>query len=316
MSILIKGTGKALPIKQMENADFPAELDTSDEWIKSHTGISKRRIAGKEDSSASLACKACEEALKNTQDTPVSANEIDLILCATATPQFNGFPSNACLIQSGINAEKAVCFDVSAACSGFLYALDTAAAMMQRHNWRFALVCGSEVLSRIVDWNDRSTCVLFGDGAGAVLLENTFTSDKIGIGEVVLGSDGKGVDKLYLDEYNHIRMNGRAVYNFAVRVITETVEQLLEKEHLRISDVDFVVCHQANERILEAAAKRLGSGTDKFVCNIENYGNTSAASVPITLDDLMRCRKIKRGMTVIMAGFGAGLTWGGCVVRF
>ena len=170
MAVVICGTGKALPVRKMENADFPARLDTSDEWIRSHTGIASRFIADETDSASSLAVAACREAMG-----AVNAADIDLIVCATATPDYCGFPSVACLVQRALGAQNAACFDIAAACSGFLYALDTAAALMERHKSRFALVCAAEVLSRIVDWNDRATCVLFGDGAGAVLLQNTFT---------------------------------------------------------------------------------------------------------------------------------------------
>lgn len=319
MSVIIQGTGKALPEKCMKNTEIASVIDTSDDWIKSHTGITSRRVASETDTSATLASAACMSALQNACErgaVGLNADSVDLILCATATPQYSGFPSNACLIQQALGAHNAACFDLSAACSGFLYALDTAASLMERHSWRYALVCGSEVLTRIVDWKDRSTCILFGDGAGAVVLENTFVRSGLGIGAVVLGADGTGAGELYLDEENRIRMNGRAVYNFAVNVITETVNKLLEKEHLSIENIELVVCHQANERILEAAAKRLKCDPVKFVCNMENYGNTSAASIPITLDDLMKSGRIGKGMTVITAGFGAGLTWGGCVIRF
>ena len=317
MAIIIQGMGKALPLKEMKNTDFPAELDTSDEWIKTHTGISVRRIAGEADTSATLAYQACKEALKNSKTAePVAAEAIDLIICGTATPDFPGSPSNACLIQNNLHAEHAVCFDITAGCSGFIYALDTAAAMLERHHWRFALVCGAEVLSRVMDWSDRSTCVLFGDGAGAALLENTFEPSALGIGAVVLGADGTGADKLYIAPDRRVHMNGRAVYDFAVRHITDTIKTLLAKEHLQIDDLDLIVCHQANKRILEAAAKRLKSDFGKFVCNMERYGNTSAASIPITLTELSEQGKIHDGMTILITGFGAGLTWGGAIIRF
>jgi len=317
MAIVIQGLGKALPLKEMKNTDFPAELGTSDEWIQSHTGIAVRRIAGEEDTSATLAAQACQDALKNGKTAePVTADAIELIICATATPDFPGTPSNACLIQNNLQAMRAVCFDVTAGCSGFMYALDTAAAMMERHHWRFALVCGAEVLSRILDWSDRSTCVLFGDGAGAALLENTFEPSGLGIGSVILGTDGTGADKLYIAPDRRVHMNGRAVYDFAVRHITDTIKALLAKEHLQIDDLDLIVCHQANKRILEAAAKRLKSGFDKFVCNIEHYGNTSAASIPISLAGLVEQGKLHEGMIILITGFGAGLTWGGAIIRF
>ena len=317
MAIVIRGLGKSLPLKEMKNTDFPPELGTSDEWIRSHTGIGSRRIAGEEETSASLAYQACMDAIKNSRTSePVTADKIDLIICGTATPDFLGSPSNACLIQNKLQAVHSVCFDLTAGCSGFIYALDTAAGMMERHHWRFALVCGAEVLSRVMDWTDRSTCVLFGDGAGAALLENTFEPFGLGLGAMILGADGSGADKLYIAPDRHVHMNGRAVYGFAVGHITETVKTLLAKEHLQADDLDLIVCHQANERILEAAAKRLKIDFGKFVCNLENYGNTSAASIPIILTELMEQGKLLEGMTILITGFGAGLTWGGAIIRF
>ena len=315
MAVIIYGTGKALPAAKMTNTDFPVHLDTSDEWIRSHTGVSSRFIAGEGESGALLAADACRNALQGF-DSSVKAQDIDLIICATATPDYGGFPSNACIIQRELGAKNAACFDICAACSGFLFAMDTAVSLMEHKKNRFALVCGSEVLSRILDWEDRSTCVLFGDGAGAVLLKNTFERESAGIGSAVLGSDGRGAQQLYVDRENHIRMNGRAVYTFAVKTLADTVKKLLEQEHLTMDDVDLVVCHQANRRILEAAAKRLHCDFSKFVCNMEQYGNTSAASIPITLDDLVKSGRLRKGMTIITVGFGAGLTWGGAVIRF
>ena len=316
MAIVIQGLGKALPLKEMKNTDFPAELGTSDEWIRSHTGIGSRRIASAEETSASLAYQACIDALSKSKTAePVTADKIDLIICGTATPDFPGSPSNACLIQNKLHASRAVCFDLTAGCSGFIYAMDTAASMMERHHWRFALVCGAEVLSRIMNWSDRSTCVLFGDGAGAALLENTFEPSGLGIGSTILGTDGTGADKLYISPDRQVHMNGRAVYEFAVSHITDTVKTLLAKEHLHADDLDLIVCHQANERILEAAAKRLKIDFGKFVCNLENYGNTSAASIPITLTELVEQGKLHDGMTILITGFGAGLTWGGAIIR-
>ena len=317
MAIVIQGLGKALPLKEMKNTDFPAELGTSDEWIRSHTGIGSRRIASAEETSASLAYQACIDALSKSKTAePVTADKIDLIICGTATPDFPGSPSNACLIQNKLHASRAVCFDLTAGCSGFIYAMDTAASMMERHHWRFALVCGAEVLSRIMNWSDRSTCVLFGDGAGAALLENTFEPSGLGIGSTILGADGTVADKLYISPDRQVHMNGRAVYEFAVSHITDTVKTLLAKEHLHADDPDLIVCHQANERILEAAAKRLKIDFGKFVCNLENYGNTSAASIPITLTELVEQGKLHDGMTILITGFGAGLTWGGAIIRF
>lgn len=314
MAVVIRGTGNAVPAQKMPNEALDEKLETSDEWIRSHTGIGSRYVAAQDETSSVLGARACQKAL---EQAGVSADAVDLIVCATATPDYQGFPATACLIQAKLGAVKAAAFDVSAACSGFIYALESAAGLLERRGWRYALVCGAETLTRIVDWSDRSTCVLFGDGAGAVLVERTADdSRQKGIGEVILGADGSGGGELFIDEQRHIRMNGRAVYTFAVRVLSETVERLLEKEGLSIDDVDLVVCHQANSRILAAAAKRLGIDSAKIVNNMEEYGNTSAASIPITYADLVAQGRLREGMTIISAGFGAGLTWGGCVIRW
>lgn len=314
MAVVIRGTGNAVPAQKMPNEALDEKLETSDEWIRSHTGIGSRYVAAQDETSSVLGARACQKAL---EQAGVSADAVDLIVCATATPDYQGFPATACLIQAKLGAVKAAAFDVSAACSGFIYALESAAGLLERRGWRYALVCGAETLTRIVDWSDRSTCVLFGDGAGAVLVERTADdSRQKGIGEVILGADGAGGGELFIDEQRHIRMNGRAVYTFAVRVLSETVERLLEKEGLSIDDVDLVVCHQANSRILAAAAKRLGIDSAKIVNNMEEYGNTSAASIPITYADLVVQGRLREGMTIISAGFGAGLTWGGCVIRW
>ncbi len=314
MAVVIRGTGNAVPAQKMPNEALDEKLETSDEWIRSHTGIGSRYVAAQDETSSVLGARACQKAL---EQAGVSADAVDLIVCATATPDYQGFPATACLIQAKLGAVKAAAFDVSAACSGFIYALESAAGLLERRGWRYALVCGAETLTRIVDWSDRSTCVLFGDGAGAVLVERTADDSRPkGIGEVILGADGAGGGELFIDEQRHIRMNGRAVYTFAVRVLSETVERLLEKEGLSIDDVDLVVCHQANSRILAAAAKRLGIDSAKIVNNMEEYGNTSAASIPITYADLVAQGRLREGMTIISAGFGAGLTWGGCVIRW
>ena len=314
MAVVIRGTGSAVPAQKLANEALDKKLETSDEWIRSHTGIGSRYVASADETTSILGTRACQKALEHAG---VSAENVDLIVCATATPDYRGFPATACLIQAKLGAVKAAAFDVSVACSGFIYGLESAAGLLERHGWRYALVCGAETLTRIVDWSDRSTCVLFGDGAGAVLVENTDDDPKKrGIGEVILGADGTGGGELFIDENNHIRMNGRAVYTFAVRVLSETVEKLMEKEGISIDKVDLVVCHQANSRILSAAAKRLGIDPAKIVNNMEEYGNTSAASIPITYADLVEQGRLREGMTIISAGFGAGLTWGGCVIRW
>ena len=316
MAVVIRGTGKAVPQKKLLNQDLDPALETSDEWIRSHTGIGCRHIAEPEETTSLLGAMACRQAIVNS-GTGITADAVDLIVCATATPDFQGFPATACLIQSKLGATKAAAFDVSVACSGFIYGLEAAAGMMERRGLRYALVCGAETLSRIVDWTDRSTCVLFGDGAGAVLLENTACDVKEkGLGSVILGSDGTGGGALYINQFRHIEMNGRTVYNFAVRTITETITALMEKESLQIDDVDLIVCHQANSRIIELACRKLRIPLDKMAVNIERYGNTSSASIPIVLDELNREGKLSRGDLLLFCAFGGGLASAASILRW
>lgn len=315
MSVIIRAAAKALPKNHVTNDDLAKKIDTSDEWIRSHTGIGARYIAQEDETSASLGARASEEALKKAG---LEANQVDLIVCATATPDYHGFPANACLIQESLAAENAACFDLSAACSGFLYALDTAEALMTKHNWKYALIIGTEVLSSIVDWEDRATCVLFGDGAGTILLENNVNIDKAerGLSSFILGAQGSGSQYLYNKFGEALQMDGRAVYNFAVGIMTQLIKDLMEKENLTEDMVDYFVCHQANERILSAAAKRLGFKMDKFIISLDEYGNTSSASIPLTLVDMDEKGMLKEGMTIVSAAFGAGLTYAGAVFRW
>ena len=315
MSVIIRAAAKALPKNQVTNDDLAKKIDTSDEWIRSHTGIGARYIAEEGETSASLGARSSEEALKKAG---LEANQVDLIVCATATPDYHGFPANACLIQESLAAENAACFDLSAACSGFLYALDTAEALMAKHNWKYALIIGTEVLSSIVDWEDRATCVLFGDGAGTILLENNVNIDKAerGLSSFILGAQGSGSQYLYNKFGEALQMDGRAVYNFAVGIMTQLIKDLMEKENLTEDMVDYFVCHQANERILSAAAKRLGFKMDKFIISLDEYGNTSSASIPLTLVDMDEKGMLKEGMTIVSAAFGAGLTYAGAVFRW
>jgi 3-oxoacyl-[acyl-carrier-protein] synthase-3 len=315
MSVIIRAAAKALPKNHVINDDLAKKIDTSDEWIRSHTGIGARYIAEEGETSASLGARSSEEALKKAG---LEANQVDLIVCATATPDYHGFPANACLIQESLAAENAACFDLSAACSGFLYALDTAEALMAKHNWKYALIIGTEVLSSIVDWEDRATCVLFGDGAGTILLENNVNIDKAerGLSSFILGAQGSGSQYLYNKFGEALQMDGRAVYNFAVGIMTQLIKDLMEKENLTEDMVDYFVCHQANERILSAAAKRLGFKMDKFIISLDEYGNTSSASIPLTLVDMDEKGMLKEGMTIVSAAFGAGLTYAGAVFRW
>ncbi len=313
MAVIVKSTGKALPKRKVKNDELPKELETSDEWIASHTGIRSRYIAGEGETCAALGAEACRSALKAAG---IAASDVGLIICATATPDNSGFPSAACVIQAALGATNAVCFDVTAACSGLLYAMDIATSMMERSGYKYALIVGAEVLSRICDWKDRTSCILFGDGAGAAVLERCDATEGAGIGSFVSGSDGTGGNALYVDKSGVMKMDGHAIYTFAVKIITEIIKELMERENLRPEDVDYFVCHQANERILSAAAKRLELDFSKFFITLDEYGNTSSASIPLTLADMDSQGLLKKGTTIVTAAFGAGLTWAGTVIRF
>lgn len=312
--IVVRSIGKALPEKRVLNEDLPKELETSDEWIRSHTGIGSRYICGDDETCSSMGVEACSEALKNSGVNP---EEVKLLICSTTSPDYAGFPSTACVMQEKLGLVNATCFDLTAACSGFLYALNTAEGLMKVNDWKYALICGSEVLSKLCDWTDRSTCVLFGDGAGCFLLEKVESEENTGIGTFISGSDGSGAKALFMDPQDgFMKMDGHAVYNFAVSVMAKSIKEVMEKENLSEADVDYFVCHQANERILSSAAKRLGFNFEKFICAMGEYGNTSSASIPIALADMVAEGKIKKGTVIVSAAFGAGLTWAGTVFRF
>jgi 3-oxoacyl-[acyl-carrier-protein] synthase-3 len=256
------------------------------------------------------------------------------VICATASPDYANFPADACLIQERIKAKNAAAFDLASACTGFINGLATADALLRRNGWRYALVCGAETLSRILDMGDRNTAILFGDGAAAVLLENTGAADgggddgagdnrdnrgdtakEKGIGAIVLGADGSGGGSLYCKRGGCMTMEGKEVYLFAIRIIPEVIRCLMGRERLSLEDVDIFLCHQANERILASAAKRLAIPSEKMFSNIARYGNTSSASIPLGLADLAEAGKLHAGQVIVAAGFGAGLTWGVCVIR-
>ncbi len=329
MAVQITGTGKGIPARRMDNHEVARMVDTSDEWIRSHTGIGFRHIALEGEAASDLALAAAREALERADTGP---EELDLIVVATATPDYNGFPSTACLVQAALGAGKAAAFDLAAGCTGFVYALDAAAAMIGRMGRKRALVIGAEVFSRVVDWSDRNTCVLFGDGAGAVVLEARGAGqDSRGLVHSILGADGTGAEALIIREGGsrypfhagemvekapHVEMDGRRVYNFAVKANTDLIQQLMAQEGLEPGDIRWIVPHQANFRILRAAAKRIGLEEEKIYMNIEEYANTSAASVPIALDDLVRQGRISRGDWIVMLGFGAGLTYGGSLIQW
>lgn len=322
MTIKITGTGSALPENIMTNADMEKIVDTSDEWIRERTGIGARHIS-KGDTVASLATKACLNALESAGK---KAEDVDLILVATCSPEML-LPCCACQVQSAIGAKQAVAFDLNAACSGFLFALNTAYAYITAGIYRNALIVGAEVLSKLVDWEDRGTCVLFGDGAGAVLVEAS-TEENRGLISMVQGSDGaKGMvlfcnervvdGSAYAEEKeadNFIHMDGREVYKFATRQVPACIEEALAKVSLEPDDIDLYVLHQANIRILESIAKHLKVDMDKFPNNMERVGNMSSAAIPVLLDELNKCGKIECGQKIVLSGFGAGLTYGACVM--
>ncbi|MBO5282815.1 MAG: ketoacyl-ACP synthase III [Lachnospiraceae bacterium] len=321
MAIKIMGTGSALPEKIMTNEDMTQLVDTSDAWIRERTGIGSRHISTGE-TVVSLAAQACRRALENAGR---EAAETELLLVATCTPE-RGIPCAACQVQSELGAARAVAFDLNAACAGFLFALHTAWAYIEAGIYRNALVVGSEVLSKIVDWTDRSTCVLFGDGAGAVWVER---SERGGIRGFVQHSDGNKGAVLQCDSRElhnpfasvpsqtpYIQMDGREVFAFAVRQVPACIQEALEQAQMTVQDVDLYVLHQANKRIIEGIYKRLGAEPEKFPINLDRVGNMSSAAIPVLLDELNREGKLKEGMLLVLSGFGAGLTYGACVLEW
>ena len=312
----IAGTGSYLPPRVMTNAEFAARLDTSDAWIRERTGIVQRHIAEKSQASSDLALEASRRAIDAAGLKP---NDIDLIIVATSTPDYI-FPSTACLLQAKLGVKGCPAFDVQAVCSGFVYALATADSFIKNKMAKTALVVGAEVFSRILDWNDRGTCVLFGDGAGAVVL---CSSEKPGIHASVLHADGSQVDLLSVPGNvcggaivgsPFLQMNGQGVFKFAVRVLEEAARETVAAAGMQMSDVDWLIPHQANVRILEATARRLGLPPEKLVVTVDHHGNTSAASIPLALDEFVRAGRIRPGQRVLMEGVGGGFTWGASLV--
>ena len=303
----ITGTGSYVPSNFMDNFDLSNIVDTNDAWIQERTGIIRRHIST-DDTTISMASKAADQAIKNAG---ISPNEIDLILVATMSPQAV-LPCTACEVQKSIQADQATCFDLNAACSGFLYAYNTAQAYIASEVYKTVLVIGTETLSNLVDWKDRGTCILFGDGAGAVVLSAT----EEGVYSTVTHSDGQKKDALTCDLGSVIKMNGQEIFKFAVKQIPICIQELLEKNHLAVSDITYFVLHQANKRIIEAVAKRLHVDLEHFPMNLQEYGNTSSASIPILLHEMNEKNMLHRGDKVIMAGFGAGLTWGATLLEW
>jgi 3-oxoacyl-[acyl-carrier-protein] synthase-3 len=304
----IIGVGRYLPERIVTNFDLEKMMDTSDDWIRTRTGIEERRIAPDDFDTSDMAYLAAQKAL---EDANISAADLDLILVATVTPD-RPFPSVACMLQERLGATKAAALDISAACAGFMYGMVTAKQFIENGDYQYILVIGAEKLSKILDWSDRNTAVLFGDGAGAVVMGRV--SEGRGILSFELGADGSGGKHLYQDEY--VIMNGREVFKFAVRQMGESCINVLEKAGLSKQDVDFLVPHQANIRIVEAARQRLELPEEKMSTTVKKYGNTSAASIPISLVEELEAGKIKDDDLVIMVGFGGGLTWGAIALRW
>ncbi len=321
MTTRITGTGSALPDYVLTNEALTKFVDTSDEWIQTRTGIKQRHLAGEGETAVSLGAAAAQKALENAGKTP---REIDLLLVATCShPSF--FPSAACQIQARLGADRAVAFDLSAACSGFLFALHTAHAYIQAGLYRNALLIGTETLSRVIDWKDRSTCVLFGDGAGACVVEQAetgilaFSQASDGLRGPVLSASASTMATPAVpkeDPLLPLAMNGQEVFKFAVKTVPESIRALLEKTETPIEEIQYFLLHQANLRILTSVAKRLQIPMEKIPANLPRTGNTSAASIPILLDELHRDGRLTRCKKLLLAGFGAGLTWGSTLLKW
>lgn len=317
----VLGTGSYLPPKVMTNADLERMVETSDEWIVERTGIRERRIAGPDETSASMALEASRRALAAAGATPA---DVDLIIVATTTPDLV-FPATACLLQERLGIHGCPAFDVQAVCTGFVYALAVADKFIRTESARCALVVGSETFSRILDWNDRGTCVLFGDGAGAVLLG---AADEPGVLSTHLHADGrhqgllcvpagvsKGYDKVIAGEA-YVHMAGGEVFKFAVGALSQVMDEALAANGLARGDIDWLVPHQANIRIIKATARKLGLPMERVVVTVERHGNTSAASIPLAFDEAVRAGRIARGELVLMEGVGGGFTWGSALLRY
>ena len=318
---VITGTGSALPARRVSNAELAQEVDTTDAWIVERTGIRFRHIAGPDETTATLAADACKAALAAAG---VAAQDIDLIVLATATPD-QTFPASATKVQAMLGIDDCVAFDVAAVCSGFLYAVQVADAMLRSGAATRALVIGAETFSRILDWEDRTTCVLFGDGAGAIVLEaqESAEADGRGILAAKLHADGRHNALLYVDggpsttgTVGKLRMKGREVFRHAVVNLAAVMEEALALARLSSDAVDWVVPHQANARILDATARKLGLPAAKVVVTVDQHANTSAASVPLALDTAVRDGRIRQGQIVVLEAMGGGFTWGAAVVRF
>ncbi|ARK30484.1 beta-ketoacyl-ACP synthase III [Halalkalibacter krulwichiae] len=310
-SVGIIGVGAYVPENVVSNLDLETSVATSDQWIRSRTGIEERRIASEEEDTSHMAVIAARRAL---DDASLHPEDIDLILVATATPDYV-FPTVACMVQEALGIRHIPAMDLSAACSGFVYALVTGKQFIETNTYKNVLVVGSEKFSKIVDWSDRNTCVLFGDGAGAVVLSEV--SDGKGILSFELGADGTGGKHLFVDnQTNYVAMNGSEVFKFAVRQMPDSCLQVIKKAGLSKEDVDFLVPHQANIRIIDAARQRLGLDKEKVSTTVTKHGNTSAASIPLALFSEIEKGSINDGDIVVIVGFGGGLTWGSVCLKW
>ena len=325
MKSILRGIGSYVPEKILDNKELSLKVETSDDWIRTRTGIRERRIASSDQPTSELALNAARKAIEAAQIQP---NQIDLVIVATITPDM-AFPSTACILQHKLGLGKVACFDLEAACSGFLYSLDVADGMLASGRYRCALVIGAEKMSSILDWEDRTTCVLFGDGAGAAIIMTE------GDGPNLLGfrsgADGSNPSLLHqpaggskqpasitsIENRDHfLKMNGKEIFKSAVRVMEKATRELLEANGLATQDVDHVIPHQANVRIVESMAQRLEIPLEKFFCNLDRHGNTSAASIPIAFDEACQKGIFRKGEIGVLVAFGAGLTWSATLVRF
>ncbi len=307
----IIGVGAYVPEQIITNADLEKRIDTTDEWIRSRSGIEERRFAGEEMDTSHMAVIAAKKAL---EDAALAPEDIDMILVATATAD-HPFPSVACMVQEALGARNIPAMDLSAACTGFIYAMVTAKTFIESGTYKNVLVIGAEKFTKVLDWNDRTTSVLFGDGAGAIILSEV--SEDKGILAFDLGSDGTGADALYIDnKTGKLVMNGREVFKFAVRTMPESCLRVIEDAGLKTEDVDFLIPHQANVRIIDAARERLGLDKDKVSTTVRKHGNTSAASIPLALFTEIENGLINDGDVIVMVGFGGGLTWGSVILKW
>ncbi|MDE2445833.1 MAG: ketoacyl-ACP synthase III [Alphaproteobacteria bacterium] len=319
---VIKGVGSALPERVMTNADISKIVDTSDEWITERTGIRARHIAGEGETTRSLAVMASRKALDHAGMRP---NDIDMVIVATSTPD-NTFPATATMVQADLGIQHGAAFDIQAVCTGFVYALTTADSLIKAGQAKAALVIGAETFSRILDWNDRTTCVLFGDGAGAFVLtaeEGEGANSDQGLLASKIRADGRYADKLYVDggpsttkTVGYLRMEGREVFKHAVNNIATVMDDVMRRAGTTANDIQWFVPHQANRRILEGVAKKLGVDESRFVMTVAYHGNTSAASIPLAFDVAVKDGRIERGQMVLMEAMGGGFTWGAALARY